>query len=75
MLASTKHGSSGTHRKPRKSQNGQLHQPDVVLGSQRLPFCWKGSGNILWDSQFLIYIDNIGKREMVTGIYYAELLG
>jgi len=28
-----------------------------------------------WDSQGVIYIDNLEKGKTVTGLYYAELLG
>ena len=30
---------------------------------------------VFWDSQGVIYIDYLEKSKMITGLYYAELLG
>ena len=35
----------------------------------------KVMATVLWDSQDVIYIDYVEKGKMVTGLYYAELLG
>jgi len=35
----------------------------------------KVMATVFWDSQVVIYIDYLDKGKMVTGLYYAELLG
>ena len=39
------------------------------------PIGQKGMATVFWDSQDVIYIDYPEKGKMVTGLYYAELLG
>lgn len=72
---STKHGSTGTHQKPRYSWNWVSPGKRAPKKAKTVLSAGKLMATVFWDSQGVIYIDYLEKGKMITGLYYAELLG
>jgi len=60
-----------------KEQSKQSTSPGepAPKKANTVPSAGKVMATVFWDSQGVIYIDNLENGKTVTGLYYVELLG